>query len=142
MRTGNVRTKDPRGVLFAVAVTILGIVLAGLIIFFVFRVKEDFYSYTIEADDLLRTLNRGDYVNAWYEAQENQGKGITAEKDPEYALPYAVTQYFEAASYHSAYEKSGEAEKTAEYRKQMDKAYSDMGELQYMAEEIDELFAE
>ena len=32
--------------------------------------------------------------------------------------------------------------KTAVYREQMDKAYAEMGELQYMAEEIDELFAE
>ena len=142
MRTGNTRSKDPRSVLFAVAVTILGIMLAGLLILFTVRVRESFYSYTAEPNELLRSLNRGDYVNAWIDTRENRAAGITEESDPRYVLPYSVTDYFEAASYYSVYEKNGDTAKTAAYREQMDKAYAEMGELQYMAEEIDELFAE
>ena len=98
------KQKEPRNLLFSFAVVALGLVLAVLVIFFFTRLNRTFYSYTSSANDILRQLNRGDYAEAWYEKQMNEGNGVTADKKEDYVVPYAVVDYFEAASYRTAYE--------------------------------------
>ena len=140
MRTERSGGRRLRSVLFYLGVTILGLLLTGMIILFVTRVNRTFYSYTTEPDTLLRMLNRGEYANAWREVQNNRAQGETEQKDRDYVLPYAVVDYFEAESYYNACLGSDDAEKAAQYRETMDEAYEAMGELQFLAEEIDEIF--
>ena len=136
------RQKEPRNLLFSFAVVALGLVLAVLVIFFFTRLNRTFYSYTSSANDILRQLNRGDYAEAWYEKQMNEGNGVTADKKEDYVVPYAVVDYFEAASYRTAYEKAGNAAAAALWQAKMDAAAAQMGELGYMTEEIDAIFAD
>ena len=140
MNRRRTRPKSGRDVLFYIAVTILGLLLIGLILFFLYRLHETYHHYTVEPNNILYTLNRGDYVSAWQDVQSNRAAGKTGEKEPGYVLPYAVADYFEAASYYAVYEESGDTEKAADYREEMERAYEKMGELQFMAEEIDALF--
>ncbi len=140
MRTGRnsrSRKKDPRSVLFHTVVTILGVVFVVLTALFLYRMSDRYTRYSPEPDDILFELKRGDYVGAWEDAERNRACGITEQTDPDYALPYAVTDYYEAASYYTVYRENGDEEKAAVYRKAMDKAFTSMGELQFMAEEID-----
>lgn len=138
---GKVRRKrDGRTVLFYVAVTILGIVFLAVTTQFLARLNGPYYTYSTPPHSLLYTLNRGDYVQAWREVQDNRAMGATEKTDQEYALPYAVVDYFEAASFYNVYLESGDKEKTEQYREAMDEAYEAMGELQFMAEEIDAMF--
>ena len=129
-----------KSVLFYLAVTLLGVLLVGMTMLFLYRVNRKAYNYTTEPNTLLRMLNRGDYAQVWREVQNNRAMGETEKTDKEYILPYAATDYFEAASYYNAYRESGDEEKAAQYKAAMEKAYEDMGELQFLAEEIDEMF--
>ena len=152
MRAKKNRPRDLRGVLFAIAATGMGIVLISMLMLFTARVRKSFYTYSAEPVDILRELNRNDYVDAWHDARENRAAGITKEKNPDYAVPYAVTDYFEAASYYSVFGKEADAENDGKsgsgpesdqarvYREKMDTAREEMGELEYLAEDIDELF--
>jgi len=137
MRAREYRRKESRSFLFYLAVTILGLLLIGLVILFITRVNRTFYSYTAEPRELLYTLNRGDYAEAWREVQNNRAQGVTEEKNKDYVLPYAVVDYLEAESYYNVFLESGDTEEAARYREAMDKAYEAMGELQFMAGEID-----
>lgn len=132
--------REARTVLFYLVVIILGIVLTGMTMLFLYKVNRRTYSYTTEPNTLLHMLNRGEYAQVWREVQNNRALGETKEKDKDYALPYAVTDYFEAASYYNAYLENGDAEKAGQYKAAMEEAYEDMGELQFLAEEIDEMF--
>ena len=140
MKVRKSKTRDPRSVLFAIAVTVMGIVFAALVLLFVSRVRENFYYYTAEPNDILRELHRSDYAGAWRDARENRAAGTDAEEDPAYAVPYAAADYFEAVSYYEVFRESGDEEKAEEYRKKMDAAREKMGELAYLSEEIDALF--
>ena len=140
MRARVNRRKEPRSFLFYLAVTILGLLLIGLIIMFITRVNRTFYSYTAEPNELLHMLNRGEYSEAWRQVGENRAQGITEKENKDYVLPYAVVDYFEAESYYSVFLESGNTEEAARYREAMDEAYETMGELQFMAEEIDGIF--
>lgn len=140
MKAKKNKTRDPRSVLFAIAVTILGIIFAAMVLLFAARIREHFYYYTAEPNDILRELNRGDLVDAWRDARENRAAGLTAEKDPDYTLPYAAADYFEAASYYEVFRENGDEEMAEVYRNKMDAAREDMGELAYLSDEIDALF--
>lgn len=142
MRDRNRKKSELRSVLFYLSVTVLGILLIGLSILFLARVNRRGYSYTVEPNTLLRMLNRGDYAESWRDVQDNRAIGETEQKDKAYALPYAVVDYFEAASYYSVYQDSGDAGQAARYKEDMEQAYEAMGELQFMAEEIDEMFTQ
>ena len=140
MRVRHNKTRDPKGILFYVLATILGLLLIGLIIAFVVRLNQSYYRYVAEPNDILRTINRGDYADAWLDVQNNRAQGVTEEKDPAYRLPYAVMDYYIAASYYTVYQEEQDPEKAALYREKMETAYDSMGELQYLAEEIDACF--
>ena len=132
--------KDPRTALFYAAVTILVLLFIGLTIFFITRMNRSFYRYTTEPDSILYTLNHGQYPEAWRDVKENRASGETEDKDPKYVLPYAAADYFEARSYYSVYSDTGKAGKAGDFRQTMDQAYEKMGELQFLAEDIDAIF--
>lgn len=140
MNSKSSRKKDPRIALFYAAVTALALLFIGLTGFFIVRMNRGFYSYTSEPDAILRMLNRGDYAGAWREVKDNRASGQTEEKEPAYELPYAAVDYYEAKSYYNVYADNGETEKAEIFRRDMDQAYEKMGELQFLAEDIDAMF--
>ena len=131
------RKRDPRSALFYTAVTILTLLLITLTAAFVTGINREYYRYTVKPDDLLYTLNRGDYVEAWSDVQNNRASGKNEEADPEYVLPYAVVDYYEAGSYYTVYQENGDVRKAEDFRRIMEQAYEKMGELQFLAGEID-----
>ena len=134
-------TKSPRGaLLFYVAATMLSLLFIILTVLFIARSRRAFYNYTAEADDILRELNRGRYVEAWNDVRSNRMQGVTEDKHPEYALPYAAADYYEARSLYTAYRAAGERDRAAYYKNEMEEAYDGMGKIQFLADEIDEMF--
>ena len=141
MRVKQKRKKDPGTAVFYLVVTVLGLVLIGLSILFMTRINRTYDNYSSDANYLLYTVNRGDYIHAWLDVQNNRANGETEKKNAAYTLPYAIVDYFEAESYYTMYLNSGDMEKARQYREEMDSAYEKMGELQYIAEDIDALLS-
>ena len=123
--------------LFIAAAALLCLILIGEAIFFVTRISTKRESNTLTANAILHELNRGAYMDALYSVRYNRAAGLTEEKDPDYALAYAAADYYEAASYYLAYEKTGLSAEAEAYKTKMDAAYQRMGELQFLAEKID-----
>ncbi len=151
-KTGNAAGMRLGDGLFRTILIALGIILVIMLIALGYKVNNSVYRYTSTPNDLLRNMKNGYYTEAVIEMKENIAQGETVEKDSDYALPYALIEYYEAESYWAAYHKAAELEgnaaykadleqKAAEYRSQMDDAYSRMGELAFMSEEIDASFS-
>lgn len=150
-KTGNAAGMRLEDGIFRTILIALGIILVIMLIALGYKVNNSTYRYTTTPNDFLRDMRNGYYTEAVIEMKENIAQGLTIEKDSDYALPYALIEYYEAESYWAAYHKAAELEgnaaykaeleqKAAEYRSQMDDAYSRMGELTFMTEDIDAMF--
>ena len=137
MRDKQKRKRKPRARLFHLAVTLLCLLLVILTFYFLanIRVRDDRYTY--DANSILHTLDRGDYYGALENVLSNRAQGITETTDPAYLLPYAAADYYQAALYLSAYEAAGDTAQTERWQKAKDAAYEKMGELQFLAEDMD-----
>lgn len=138
-------------VLFRLIIVMLAVILVIMAIATVVRVNRSFSDYVTTPNDLLRTIRNGYYADAVHEMYDNIALGETVDKDPDYAVPYALLEYYEAKSVYTAYERALEQEsdksraselelKAEEFVRDMDTARSGMGELEFMAADIDELF--
>lgn len=78
----------------------------------------------------------GRYVGSVKERHENFYNGV--KETEELAQCYAVSEYFEAASLYKAAAYTGKTDKAAEYKATMEDAYSRMGDVSYLAEDINE----
>lgn len=125
--------KDKKTILFYAIVVAL---CAFLVINF-FRLCSDVfytsYDYNYSERDYIYRFKEGNYddtISIFYEEMV-QGK-----YDRENEMQ-AVTQYFIAASYYRVYE--DQEEKRIAYEKEMEDAKGHMGELSYMADDIDRI---
>ncbi len=136
---------------FKIILIVLGIIFVIMTIGFLYRINQGFTDYTSTPNDILRAMKNGYYDQAVEYMYDNIALGETVSKDPDYEVPYALAEYFEAKSQCTAYERAAEltdnaglksdlAAKAQEFRSQMDDAYSRMGELTFMTEEIDGIF--
>lgn len=130
------KKRDVNRKLFIAAAVLLCLVLIGEVIFFVTRISTKRESSTLDASTILHELNRGAYMDALYSVRYNRAAGLTEEKDPDYALPYAAADYYEAASYYLAYSKCGQEEQARVWREKMEAARDRMGELQFLTEDM------
>ena len=73
-----------------------------------------------------------DNIKYMYENKINNVK-----ENAELTQCYAVAEYFEAASLYKAYASNGNTDKAQKYLDVMAKAYSEMGDVSYLAEDID-----
>lgn len=137
--------------LFRVVIILLAVILVFMVSITIAKIKTGFSDYTSTPNDLLRTIKNGYYSDAVSEMYDNIALGETVEKDADYAVPYALLEYFEAESKYTGY--IGAAELTSdtaenaelmakadEYKADMEAAISGMGELAFMTEEIDGYF--
>lgn len=137
--------------LFRVVIILLAVILVFMVSITIAKIKTGFSDYTSTPNDLLRTIKNGYYSDAVSEMYDNIALGETVEKDADYAVPYALLEYFEAESKYTGYIRAAEltsdtaenAElmaKADEYKADMEAAISGMGELAFMTEEIDGYF--
>lgn len=136
--------------LFRLIIVLLALILVILVVATVVRINNSFSYYVTEPNDLLRAIKNGYYTDAVSEMYDNIALGETVEKNEDYRISYALINYYEAESCYAAYERAsvqasgpeaGELkEKAAEYLAKMDAARADMGELEFMAADIDKIF--
>ena len=138
-----------------VLTVILAVVLVIMIIITVVKVKTSFSDYTSTPNEILRSVNNGYYPETVTEMYDNISLGKTVESDADYTAPYALLSYYEAKSYYVGYTKAAEQAakagdkeyeaalraKASEYQAEMEATRSEIGELDFMTEDIDELFS-
>ena len=146
--TDNRRGSDGR--LFRVVLVLLSLLLVVMIVIAVSVVSRETFQYIPTPNELLRMIRNGDYPDALTSMYDNIALGETPAKNKDYAVPYAILEYYEAASLLKAYEgadassdpgRKAELEAAAERcRAKMKDASGRMGDLAFFAPEIDALF--
>lgn len=88
-----------------------------------------------DANSFWWNYDSGRYVDNIKYMYENKINDVR--ENTELTQCYAVAEYFEAASLYKAYVIKGNADKAQKYLEVMAKAYSEMGDVSYLAEDID-----
>ena len=121
-----------------VANIILVILSVLLVIAFITLVGEltgiDRY-YERKAGSFWWDYDNGRYVDSIQSRYENTYNDV--KETAELTQCYAVCEYFEAASLYKAAVHTGKEDKAMKYLETMAKAYSEMGDVSYLAEDID-----
>ncbi len=141
---------QPGDRLFKIFLVLLSLVLVVMVIIALSVVRRESYRYVSTPNELLRMIRNGDYPDAVTSMYDNIAMGETQEKNADYAAPYAILEYYEAASLLKAYTgadvasepaRKAELEAAAEQSKaDMESARSRMGDLDFFAPEIDAIF--
>ena len=137
--------------LFKLIIAMLAVILVIMAIITIARINASYSDYVSTPNELLRTIKNGYYADAVREMHDNIAQGETIAKDPDYAVPYALLDYFEAESLYTGYVRAAEKEtdpvkaaeliaKADEFKAGMEDAKTGMGELAFMAEDIDGYF--
>ena len=144
------KTGQPGDRLFRVLLILLSLVLVVILMITGTKINRESYRYYSKPNELLWTIRNGNYPDALTSMYDNIAQGETPEKNAEYAAPYAILEYYEAASLLKAYTnvdsgadpvRGAELASAAERCKaDMENARSRMGDLDFFAAEIDALF--
>ena len=144
------KTGQPGDRLFRFLLILLSLVLVVMVIIAVSVMQRESYRYVSTPNDLLRMIQNGDYPDAVTSMYDNIAMGETPEKNEDYEVPYAILEYYEAASLLKAYtgadvssdpDRKAELEAAAEQCKtDMESARKRMGDLEFFAPEIDAIF--
>ena len=144
------KTGQPGDRLFRVLLILLSLVLVVILMITGTKINRESYRYYSKPNELLWTIRNGNYPDALTSMYDNIAQGETPEKNAEYAAPYAIQEYYEAASLLKAYAnadsgadpvRGAELASAAERCKaNMENARSRMGDLDFFAAEIDALF--
>ena len=144
------KTGQPGDRLFKVLLILLSLVLVVILMITGTKINRESYRYYSKPNELLWTIRNGNYPDALTSMYDNIAQGETPEKNAEYAAPYAILEYYEAASLLKAYTnvdsgadpvRGAELASAAERCKaDMENARSRMGDLDFFAAEIDALF--
>ena len=95
-----------------------------------FAKEEELMSAQVEENNQYESMKKR--IKYMYENKINNVK-----ENAELTQCYAVAEYFEAASLYKAYASNGNTDKAQKYLDVMAKAYSEMGDVSYLAEDID-----
>ena len=136
---------------FSIVIVILVVILVILLIAFGMKLKNNHYSYYSTPDELMYSIRNGNYINGVQEMRHNISQGKTVERDEEYAIPYALLDYYVAESYYVGYSKAAEGASDASekkrlsdvaesYLEKMEAAGGKMGDLAFIKEDIDKVF--
>ena len=144
------KTGQPGDRLFKVLLIMLSLVLVMILMITGTKINRESYRYYSKPNELLWTIRNGNYPNALTSMYDNIAQGETPEKKAEYTAPYAILEYYEAASLLKAYTnadsradpvRGAELALAAERCKaDMEDARSRMGDLDFFAAEIDAFF--
>lgn len=91
--------------------------------------------YEKDANNFWWAYESGRYADSIRDKYENKYNGV--KETAELTQCYAVSDYFEAASLYKAAVFTGKEDKAKEYLEKMAKAYALMGDVEYLAEDID-----
>lgn len=141
---------QPGDRLFNLLLILLSLVLVVLLMVSGSKISRKSYSYYSRPHELLWTIRNGNYPDALSNMYHNIAQGETTEKNAEYSAPYAILEYYEAASLLKAYtgaDSESDPVRKAELaaaadscRAKMEDARTRMGELEFFAAEIDVIF--
>ena len=144
------KTGQPGDRLFKVLLILLSLVLVVILMITGTKINRESYRYYSKPNELLWTIRNGNYPDALTSMYDNIAQGETPEKNAEYAAPYAILEYYEAASLLKAYTnadsgadpvRGAELALAAERCKaDMEDARSRMGDLDFFSAEIDAFF--
>ena len=144
------KTGQPGDRLFRVLLILLSLVLVVILMITGTKINRESYRYYSKPNELLWTIRNGNYPDALTSMYDNIAQGETPEQNAEYTAPYAILEYYEAASLLKAYTnadsgadpvRGAELASAAERCKaDMEDARSRMGDLNFFAAEIDAIF--
>ena len=144
------KTGQPGDRLFKVLLILLSLVLVVILMITGTKINRESYRYYSKPNELLWTIRNGNYPDALTSMYDNIAQGETPEKNAEYTAPYAILEYYEAASLLKAYTnadsgadpvRGAELALAAERCKtDMEDARNRMGDLNFFAAEIDAIF--
>jgi hypothetical protein len=146
------RTAGGKDKVFNIIIVVLSVILAILIVMTVVKfTEESHYVYVTSSNDLIRSIKNGYYSDAVQDMHSNIAIGKTVDSDPGYSVPYALSDYFESASYYYAYTKAAEnpanasrssilKDRAESFKKDMNTAQSKAGELDFIVDEINLMF--
>ena len=97
------KTGQPGDRLFKVLLILLSLVLVVILMITGTKINRESYRYYSKPNELLWTIRNGNYPDALTSMYDNIAQGETPEKNAEYAAPYAILEYYEAASLLKAY---------------------------------------
>lgn len=121
-----------------IVIVILTIVIFCLVLYLIAETRPRMFNRTPEtAETMLRNLERGKYNMLAESKYLNELSGVTAATDSSYKVPYAATDYYEAAFVYKALIRTSDTGKAAEYKKVMDESRESLGDYSYLADEID-----
>ena len=92
-------------------------------------------TYEKDSNSFWWEYDSGRYADSIKSRYENIYRGV--KETTELTQCYAVSEYFEAASLYKAAVHVGKEDKAAEYLEAMAEAYTKMGDVSYLAEDID-----
>jgi len=118
------------------ALIVLSLALVLSIIMLITEMKYSFTSYNRDADDLWWYVNNGNYVELVTARNSNEAAGVF--ETSELSEIYAIADYFEAASLYKVAVFKNDTAGMNKYISAMDEAYMEMGDINYLAEEINE----
>ena len=93
-------------------------------------------SYHPEESSFLYSIQQQDYANLVQMMYRNEAADV--ETNATYEECYAVARYYEAATYYKAYKNAGDEKAAAKKLEIMEKQVLLMGDLAYVADDIDE----
>ena len=141
---------QPGDRLFRIFLILLSLILVVMVMIAVTVVRRESYRYVSTPNELLYTIRNGAYPDAVTSMYDNIALGETPEKNADYTVPYAILEYYEAASLLKAYAgvdassdpvRKAELEAAAEQcMADMEDARTRMGDLEFFSGEIDGIF--
>ncbi len=127
--------------IFNLVITVLAVVFVILMFGFFHKLRS--YSgldYTNGADSILRSLNQSNYYYAANNTWRNRALDVK-NKNGEYDVPYALSDYYLAAFYETAHRAAGDTAKADALAAKMAGYRKAAGDLAMIADDIDEVLA-
>lgn len=128
-------------------ITVSNIIIAALSIAFVvtgFNAISEYHDYNrhyhMEARNMMADAKNGRCIEMVHYRDENIVYGYTIETDAEYAIPYAIADYTEAAFWYKVYQNKNDVTKMNEQLEIMSDAYFRMKDAKFMADDINQKF--
>lgn len=122
-------------IIFNILIAFLCLVFVILTSAFVFQIADYSGSYPSDESSFLYSCREQDYVRMVEMMHRNQAADVKSNDTLEEC--YAVAAYYEAATYYKAYLKAGDHDLAMKKKKIMDEQAALMGDLSYVAEDID-----
>ena len=131
---------NKKNILLNIVIVILTIVLFILLgTLAVQTVPHDGRLYSSEtAETLTRYVDRQSYNYLVQARHCNEMLGIFSKDGNAYTVPYAASDYYEAALNYKGCSQAGDTDGAAKYKERMDKAKDRLGQYTYIADDIDE----